>query len=837
MRRLWGAFRLRLALDRHMLPVLLAVFLGAGVSTYLAYTYTRNAVEDLARNQIRLCLDFLDHELTIQVSNLAAEARLLSQERVLRLALEDSYLGSSARVAALRKLERYTKDRLFENVFLMNMQGAILLSAVSGRDGKLDLSDRDYYLQAREGRPHLQTITDSRVSKLHVLVASHPVFSMDETVIGVLVTSATTSDFGRGLLDMTRIGRNGGGFILARDNTLLALPSWAQEADLGQGGLTDAILSAARDGRLARYHRHGHDRLCVARVNQLTGWVLVVEADEDEVQAPVTHLAAVNTGVALLTLALVALALNALRGAMSTLRDSEANQRSLTELSPVGIVSFDRDGLPVSMNRQAREILELPPGAPLPDSLPLEDETGARLAGEKSPFETALAGHTSVLAVPAWLVAPSGRRKALNISATPVSGQGNGGFGLVATLEDVTLRRESLERLRQSEERFSKLFRLSPEAALLLEAQTLTVLDVNEAFRDLTGHGPEETLGRTVQEIDFGIDGARLASFHEALLREGHVVNQEFEGRRKDGRTFVAAVSGQGIESDAGNWFMVLLRDVTETKKIHEMMIQTEKMISVGGIAAGIAHEINNPLGIVLQAAQNLVQRTRPDFAKNHEAARKLGVEMEHVAAYIRERKLDVFIQDIQSAALRASGIIRHMLDFSRRSESHRALCDLPAIIDKALALASSDYDLKKNYDFKRIAIEREVPDDLPAVGCTETEIEQVLLNLLRNAAQALAAADPPVVSPRIRIRAASLADRVRVEIEDNGPGIPPDVLKRVFEPFYTTKPPGVGTGLGLSVSYFIVTKGHGGLMRVVSRPGTGACFIIDLPTGEPLEQ
>jgi signal transduction histidine kinase len=209
---------------------------------------------------------------------------------------------------------------------------------------------------------------------------------------------------------------------------------------------------------------------------------------------------------------------------------------------------------------------------------------------------------------------------------------------------------------------------------------------------------------------------------------------------------------------------------------------------------------------------------------------------MRQVGEYMKVRKLDVFIEDIQSAAARASAIIRHMLDFSRAAKSRRTVCDLRAIVDSAVDLASNDYDLKKSYDFKKIEIARDYDEDLPGIGCTTTEIEQVLLNVLRNAAQAMAAADPPPDSPRIAIRIRNLEDRERIEIADNGPGISETVRRRIFEPFFTTKQPGVGTGLGLSVSYFIVTKGHGGRMSVQNGPEGGAIFIIDLPKEGGLE-
>ena len=256
-------------------------------------------------------------------------------------------------------------------------------------------------------------------------------------------------------------------------------------------------------------------------------------------------------------------------------------------------------------------------------------------------------------------------------------------------------------------------------------------------------------------------------------------------------------------------------------------------MRSVGGMAAGIAHEINNPLGIILQAFYNIVQRTRTDFPKNVEVAERIGLNMELFERYMRERKLDVFIADIQAAGVRAAEIIRRMLDFSRMSESGRKACDLRRLVERAVALAATDYDLRRNYDFGRIRVEIDIAGDLPPVGCTETEIEQVFLNLLRNASQAMAEADPPTPDPRIRIHASALPGGVRIVVEDNGPGMDEEISRRAFEPFFTTKAPGLGTGLGLSVSYFIITKSHGGDMRVESEPGRGTRFIIDLPSAK----
>ena len=147
--------------------------------------------------------------------------------------------------------------------------------------------------------------------------------------------------------------------------------------------------------------------------------------------------------------------------------------------------------------------------------------------------------------------------------------------------------------------------------------------------------------------------------------------------------------------------------------------------------------------------------------------------------------------------------------------------------------LASSDYDLRKFFDFKRVEVVQDLEQNLPPFNCTETEIEQVILNLLRNSAQAMAMAIPPTMNPRIDIRLRGGDACVRIEVADNGPGMDSDIQRKAFEPFFTTKPQGVGTGLGLSVSYFIITKGHGGKMWLTSAPGKGTHFFIELPVNK----
>ena len=182
----------------------------------------------------------------------------------------------------------------------------------------------------------------------------------------------------------------------------------------------------------------------------------------------------------------------------------------------------------------------------------------------------------------------------------------------------------------------------------------------------------------------------------------------------------------------------------------------------------------------------------------------------------------------------RASRIVADMLSFSRRSETELVAMRLDLLLDSVVRLAENEYDLKKRYDFKQIEIVRDYDNELPACRCDATEIEQVFLNLIKNAAQAMA--DDGELTHRITLRTRRDGDYAQIEVEDNGPGMDETTCQRVFEPFFTTKPAGVGTGLGLSVCYFIVTEQHKGTLSVIATPDKGARFIIRLPLGREQE-
>lgn len=274
---------------------------------------------------------------------------------------------------------------------------------------------------------------------------------------------------------------------------------------------------------------------------------------------------------------------------------------------------------------------------------------------------------------------------------------------------------------------------------------------------------------------------------------------------------------------------VIRIDDTTEKVRIEELMIQSEKMMSVGGLAAGMAHEINNPLSGIIGNADVLKNRVLGDLPANMAAAGEVGIDFAQVRKYAEKRDLPTILENIRQAANRAAVIVSDMLSFSRMSSSSFSSFDIAELLDKTIELASAGYDQKKKFDFKTIKLTRLYDADMPPVMCDGRKLQQVFLNILSNGAQAMSETSALRV-PEFTLKISPDRSRAVIRIEDNGPGITESIRKRIFEPFFTTKGVGVGTGLGLSVSYFIITNHHKGTLEVESEPGKGTAFIIRIP-------
>ncbi|WP_051309022.1 PAS domain S-box protein [Desulfogranum japonicum] len=273
-----------------------------------------------------------------------------------------------------------------------------------------------------------------------------------------------------------------------------------------------------------------------------------------------------------------------------------------------------------------------------------------------------------------------------------------------------------------------------------------------------------------------------------------------------------------------------VIRIEDSTKRVHmeEVMIQSEKMLSIGGLAAGMAHEINNPLAGLLQNTQVLENRLYGDIPANTKTALEVGLDLTVLRRYMDARKMPRLLGHIQDAGTRIASIVSNMLSFARKSEDVFSRHEVTGMLDQSIELARTDYDMKKEYDFRSIEIIRKYDNEI-VVSCDGSKVQQVFLNILKNGAEAMSEG-PKTVPPKFILRVYEEGEWATIEIEDNGPGMDEATRKRVFEPFFTTKEVGKGTGLGLSVSYYIITENHGGKMHVRSISGQGTTFVIQLP-------
>lgn len=398
--------------------------------------------------------------------------------------------------------------------------------------------------------------------------------------------------------------------------------------------------------------------------------------------------------------------------------------------------------------------------------------------------------------------------------------------GFVGIAHDLTELKDTREELDEARSLMQNIIDSMPSMLVGVDAKGC-VTHWNQPARDATGMSADEAIGRAFDEC-FPHLAAQKANIGRAIEERRPVgaerVTVPAKGDLKYMEVMVYPLVANGTKGAA-----VRIDDVTERVRIEEMMIQTEKMLSVGGLAAGMAHEINNPLGIIAQGCQNLKRRLSAELPANQRLANELGLDLELLEAYMEKRGIYRFLEGMSEGVARSTRIIGDMLTYSRRSASSFEPTDLRELLEATLRLAGHDYDLKKNYDFRHIRIERDYQLLSDPVLCDRTALEQVLLNLIKNAAQAMSAVRTE--APCLRLALRQLGNLVRIEVADNGPGMDSSVRKRVFEPFFTTKPVGEGTGLGLSVAYFIITEQHQGRLWVETAAKEGCVFVLELPS------
>ncbi|MBE0634913.1 PAS domain S-box protein, partial [Candidatus Bipolaricaulota bacterium] len=373
---------------------------------------------------------------------------------------------------------------------------------------------------------------------------------------------------------------------------------------------------------------------------------------------------------------------------------------------------------------------------------------------------------------------------------------------------DITERKEARAALEQSEENYRTIFDSASDAIMIHDPMTGRLLDGNEKIEEMFGYPVEEFLNLQVSEFSSGeppyTQEEALQFIHAAAQGTPQIF--EWYAKKRSGELFWVEVSLRQVALLGKSVVLAVVRDVSERKQFEAQLRQGQKLESIGTLASGVAHEINNPLMGMINYAELISSRSD-------------------------DESLREFAEGIKEEGDRVAKIVRNLLSFSRQDREEHSQARMKDIVDASLTLIGSL--LRKDF----IQLELDVPEDLPAIRCRSQQIQQVLINLVTNARDSLNAkfldsGDGKKLQISSRLMSHDTSTWLRTTVEDCGLGIPDDVATRIFDPFFTTKARNEGTGLGLSISYGIVRE-HGGRLTVESKPDCYTRFHIDLPVQE----
>jgi PAS domain S-box-containing protein len=350
------------------------------------------------------------------------------------------------------------------------------------------------------------------------------------------------------------------------------------------------------------------------------------------------------------------------------------------------------------------------------------------------------------------------------------------------------------ELLLEQEASFRRAIDHAPACIFMADADDGRVFAANQVAERMLGYARGALEGRPVVELYPPAERVRAAALLRAAQEQGHASRDDLHLIAPGRPPLRVFVSAGHIEYADRHWFQLMCVDISDRERLETQLIQSEKMAAIGQLAAGIAHELRNPLAIVMNALYDL--RARLD-GRDREVTDDLRIAEEEIG--------------------RAQAIIKNLLEFSRESGAELERLDLNELVRRTLQLLDG-YLLSSG-----VAVGVELGEVPPCLANTNA-LRQILLNLVTNAVQAMPHGG------RLGVRTGRTApDRIRLEVEDTGVGIPAAHLKDIFNPFFTTKAPGQGTGLGLFVVHAILER-YGGDVRVASELGKGTTFTIELP-------
>ncbi len=365
--------------------------------------------------------------------------------------------------------------------------------------------------------------------------------------------------------------------------------------------------------------------------------------------------------------------------------------------------------------------------------------------------------------------------------------------------------------LQDSERRFRTMFEGMTDGLLLADPRDRVFRMANKAICDMLGYDERELQDMWITDIHPESVLERLASGFSEVLDGNAPLVPNLPALRKDGTVISVDITNTLIGVAGRTMVLGSFRDVTERQAVQARLAQSDRLASVGMLAAGVAHELNNPLAFMLYNLEAIVEDLGRVAAGSQRADPDLLTD------------LLAKVGTCKQGAERMRGIVRDLQTFSRHDGSKDRPLQLRPLIEAVAAMAANEIRF-------RARLEMDFDETLPVHG-NEGHLSQVFLNLLVNAAHAIEEGHPERNTIRISMRARN--DEIHVTVSDTGCGIAPDAMDKLFDPFFTTKAPGEGTGLGLAICHRIVDE-HGGRIEVSSQPDMGTSFEVILPTCSP---
>jgi histidine kinase len=377
---------------------------------------------------------------------------------------------------------------------------------------------------------------------------------------------------------------------------------------------------------------------------------------------------------------------------------------------------------------------------------------------------------------------------------------------VVAAMEmslDVTLSRQLEEKLKASEQRYQAIFSNIPNPVFVLDPKNMRILDCNDSVKPVYGFRREDLRDRSFLELF----EARDRDQYEAKIRNSVFIHQARQ-LNHEGRPLFVDIRASLTPYPEWEVLLVTTSDITQQIETEQQLIQASKMTTLGEMATGVAHELNQPLSVMKTASSFMLKKFAADQIVRPEIFREML------------RKIDANVD-------RAANIIQHMRQFARKSEVDLEPVDINHTLQMALEIFSEQLKVRG------IQVQKRTEKGLPRILGNPSRLEQVFINLLLNARDAIEEkwGDKPA-DPADRIITLSTCkegDGIVAMVCDTGTGIPPSVMDKIFEPFFTTKTVGKGTGLGLSISYGIMQQ-HGGTIQAAVRDTGGTCFTLKFP-------